>query len=360
MENEKNTILDIFTEDIESEMWYMLFNYTYPGMIKKYFDQNNLQLNRIVETKIVTGINQAKEYFEASKTVSLYTSPLLLYYGITNLFYSFSLLKTGEDLIIDNHGMKLEHVTDDSKDIGEVSFTTSNNKKGGFFIFCNNYCQNVEVKNLSWKIKEILSSIPELKKNFENFYKAELPHTMPIESVRGNSYTIEKILMSETERFNDKNEIFNQIVGFKNSYLRPEIYDKAIILKHRIITEDIGVYSLSGQKYFQLAHMKDGKYVSFPIIIYLLMGMFALGMLSRYKPHIWNDYIKSNVTGEKALVERFINYCRRLIPNLFLNDLYKKRINFSNQTSSFIEEKKDYHDEKIKKIVLEELRKSYK
>ena len=86
----------------------------------------------------------------------------------------------------------------------------------------------------------------------------------------------------------------------------------------------------------ELPHLKNGKNLNPIQLIILFMGLFALGNISRYKPQIWNPFVRADIIGERLLVERFIAIAKRYIPNLVLNLIRKKRIEFYHPTNSVI------------------------
>ncbi len=60
------------------------------------------------------------------------------------------------------------------------------------------------------------------------------------------------------------------------------------------------------------------------------IALYALSMLSRYYPPIWNQFVRNDITGEKLVVERFLDICEWLIPNLVLELLKGERVIFVN------------------------------
>ena len=50
-------------------------------------------------------ILQAKEYFSLAQNATLYTQPVLLYYGYINLLSATYVLKNGKIPNVENHGM---------------------------------------------------------------------------------------------------------------------------------------------------------------------------------------------------------------------------------------------------------------
>ena len=100
--------ITVYTENPEAELWKKLLQYSYKARVQKYFLSNQINTqgreDSLCET-IIGSLLQASEYYSLSKSASLHTAPLLLYYGTINLFLATSTLLSGETLSIKNHGM---------------------------------------------------------------------------------------------------------------------------------------------------------------------------------------------------------------------------------------------------------------
>jgi hypothetical protein len=60
----------------------------------------------------------------------------------------------------------------------------------------------------------------------------------------------------------------------------------------------------------------------------LLMSLYALGYISRYRPELWNPFVRNDATGERMVVERLLSIALRYTPNLVLNVIYNERLSF--------------------------------
>lgn len=87
------------------------------------------------------------------------------------------------------------------------------------------------------------------------------------------------------------------------------------------------------------------------------MGLFILGSLSRYRPEIWNPFIKNDSTGEKQLLEKFINICKRYLPNLALNALYEIHIRFLTRSYSILDLSKEINENELEEKIKQEIAK---
>ena len=129
--------ITVYTENPEDELWKKLLQYTYKARIKKFFSDNSINVigteDVLCET-IIGSLSQAHEYFCLSKSASLHTSPLLLYYGTVNLFLGASTLLAGKALKINNHGMKA--IPDQSEsEIGRTTIHFCSPSDGGIHVF---------------------------------------------------------------------------------------------------------------------------------------------------------------------------------------------------------------------------------
>lgn len=76
---------EIFTESPEEDLWRELLQYSYRANVSRYLKEHSLDEDENTINTIIGSFLQANEYFKASKSANLQISPLLLYYGATNL-----------------------------------------------------------------------------------------------------------------------------------------------------------------------------------------------------------------------------------------------------------------------------------
>jgi len=62
------------------------------------------------------------------------------------------------------------------------------------------------------------------------------------------------------------------------------------------------------------------------------MATYALGYVCRYKPEIWNPFVRMDETGERMILEKTLFITRRMLPNLALNFLLEQNIIFVKDT----------------------------
>ena len=127
--------------------------------------------------------------------------------------------------------------------------------------------------------------------------------------------------------------VLNNVEGLSESYLKfqkgkEKGGNEYFILRHKMAGKDIAKISFSGQPYLQAGYVKNGKLLTIPTILNMYIALFALGSLCRYHPEIWSPFVLNDSTGEKLLVERFLYYARRIIPNIVLDTIYGKKVSY--------------------------------
>ena len=64
--------------------------FTYEANIKRYLSKKGLTADEKTLNSIAASFLQANEYYRSAKNANLQISPLLLYYGSTNLLYGMA------------------------------------------------------------------------------------------------------------------------------------------------------------------------------------------------------------------------------------------------------------------------------
>jgi hypothetical protein len=258
-------ITKISTEDPKTEQWKMLSQFSYPVNIQRFRRERNFpELSKEICDYIAGCIRQADAYFQAFQNAPLDISPLLLYYGSSNLLEGAATLITGERKEIKNHGMKIIIPGTENYRISNISIQPLDSSFGALQHFCNIFGNNCSIVNGDvWSAEEVFGSIPDLKRDFELCY-GSFQYYVPIDVVRHNDLIIERIQPIEMEKFRDEIEILSKIEGLNKAYLTPQIAKdkKYIILNRRLTYTDIGEYSIFGQKFLVLGHLKNNTLIA--------------------------------------------------------------------------------------------------
>lgn len=329
----------IATESPKADQWKLLTQFAYPTNIREYLKNRRCADPGRDTLEYIAGcMRQGEAYFTAAENSPLDIAPLLLYYGAANLLAGVSAMMTGVRLAIKHHGMEL--VKPGTERIADARVKPVHPKIGALQQFCNVFSGGcVLPSRVPWTVEELLGSIPDLKQDFENCYRDALPYTIPVEIVLRRRGSLERIVPSEVGRYKSLEDALARVVGFADAYLDPQYSRQMnyIVLRRKMGAAEIGTYSIFGQKHLQIAHIKNGQDLSPNQIIVMFMGLFALGYLSRYHPELWNPFVRSDETGEKLVIERFLAICQRYLPNLVLNVIRGERIQFVYETEGVLD-----------------------
>jgi hypothetical protein len=324
----------VVTENAEVEQWRLLSRLAYSQNIRTYRDARGEPPMLPEDEEYVGGcLRQAQAYFEAAASAPIDISPLLLYYGAVSLLGAGAALVTGSAPTILNHGMRLEPPADVAQ-LGDVRLRASSSPHGGLQAFSDVYSAGCRFGAAEeWSLREVLGSVPDLKLDAEICYGLGSTYAVPIEVVRSGDRVAERVLTADLGQ-RSVDEALGLIVGLQQSYLSPQPSpDRQSLMLHRRIGSDpLGTRSLSGQRYLQLAHVKQSAQVSPSMEVLLHMGLFVLGTISRYHPSLWNPFVRSDDTGEMLIIERFLSVSRRLLPNLVLDAIHDERYVFVQPT----------------------------
>ena len=241
--------------------------------------------------------------------------------------------------------------------LADVSVLPRNPQHGALQLFSNVFSNRCDlVTGGSWTLGELMGSIPDLKLDFENHYQDLLYFTVPVEVIYTKDKIIERIRCADLQRYPRPEFAMSLIADLRKSYLHPQYKPDFVILFRKRAGVDIGNYSITGRKYLSLGHTKRDKVVSPHQIILMYMGLYVLGFLPRYRPHLWNPFVRSDVTGEKLIIEKFISVCIRFFPNLVLNFLVNGRMQFVNMTEGVLDLTRVTTRDEIKEIVKDTIR----
>lgn len=339
----------IFSENPEVDIWINIKQYASHIRIKQVLEKKGFSVEDALINAISGSISQALEYFEASKTVSLQTAPLLVYYGTTNLFYGFSCLLKGEKINVTNgHGLGI--FNKDSSDIFDISAKIGK-RNGGFSLYLKSLTNTDSNPNDNWSIRELLSSIPEVQSEFIKIFGEEESSIIYLEEVLeegfGSTFFVKSKL--DNELIMDK---LREIKNFDEYFITPNFSGSKIRLNKRLDKNQAIIESTySNEKY--LVSLKNKSQIDNFFKYFILL--YILAYICRYNPEKWIPYVNENANGEVTILEKFLQVSRRYIPNFILDLTENKQHIYSNnltqptdlRESIFSEEL----EEKIRKIM---------
>ena len=350
---------EIYSEQPELEQWHLLEIYSYPNNIRKYFKNNNMDEPSEEKIEYITNsILQAKEYFFLAKKATLYTQPVLVYYGYINLLSATYVLKRGEIPAIENHGMSIKNK---GNNIGEIDVHLNDEKSGALSIFASLLDQNLDIRKMKdFKIRELFSVIPEtLEYCIMSYYNNPI-HILPIEEIIHKKYTEDRLKNNYIMLLKDKIDTLRNDEYIKKNYLPIQYSEEYeyILMRRKITYSPEYFYCINNQRYISIPFNEKANGLKIDNKISILMILYALSILCRYNPSIWNKFIKLDSSGEKLLIQSFINWSIRLIPNYILNIIENKNIIFSTKEQGIIN-KKDNENE-LNDIIKREVEKYLK
>lgn len=350
----------IFTENPEDDLWQELLQYSYKANVLRYFDEHSFAKDEKTIDCIIGSLLQAHEYYSASKNVNLQISPLLLYYGTTNLFFGISTLITGQIPDVQNHGMKPNSSTI-SNYISDTSISFSDPNHGGIHLFAKIFKYDVDLTTYgSWKLKDFLSSIAEIDSNYKKCYSENYGNTLMLDMFQTPSGLIDRIYCQK-ENLQFIFPILSHVENFNQSYLKPQTGNERtsgsdfIILRNKMNGKDIKKISFSGQPYLQAGIEKQGQLITIPTLFNMYISLFILGSLCRYHPEKWGPFVLNDETGERLLFEKLMYFSRRMIPNFILNEIYGNRKIYVNQKYTPKETIKHVGEHEVKELIKQEL-----
>ena len=352
------SVRKIYSESPGEDQWQLILRYAYPHNIFEYLKNNGISDpdDNLVEN-ISGSILQAKEYYDASKMSSLHVAPLLLYYGTSNLLFGIANLIKGKVHHIDDHGMKLKKPKPSMR-ICDIEIKTLGKKSGALSVFDNVFSNGTDLPNSGlWKNIELLGSIPDLLEEFLSCYDDGLPFTIPVEIVKDKKSDLERVAYSSLGRYASVDDAFSNVNNFSANYLSPQETGKYIILRYRVNSSDIGIYSIAGQKYLPVSHKKNTKLYNPSLELIIFMVLFSLGFVSRYHPEIWTPFTRNDTTGEKLVIEKLLNYVRRQLPNLVLSRLYNEKLLFVTEQMGLLDLTNSIDKTEVEEIARQEIQK---
>jgi len=348
----------IQTEEPRLEQWRLLSRYSYEPNIARFFASHGAPPPTEPLAEYIAGcIRQGEAYFTAATNAPLDIQPLLLYYGAANLLAGAGAMLGGRTLPIAGHGMNLRQSPAGGTRIADLEVVPVGTTSGALQLFTNVFSSGTTFPpGVPWTVEEVLGSIPDLKEHFVECFPNARTYVLAVELLRKENVTFERIALRQFAPDPDPRKALERVPSLSRAYIRPEFPAGGdyVILRRKLGAEEVGSHSLSGGKWLHLAHDKAGRLVEPGQLILMLMGLYALGHLSRYFPEQWNPFVRMDPTGERMVVERFLQIALRYIPNLVLNALSSERIQFVYPVSAEPKVEIPAGEEELKRLIRRE------
>ena len=324
---------EIYSENPEQDIWRELLQFTYEANIIRWQKLRGCSEEDEIVQCISGSFLQAVEYYKAAVDANLQIAPLLLYYGTTNLLYGMSCLTSGERIAIENHGMKL-------KNPGKAGFIADT---GVHFLSPENGGVHVAARAMGfeqdltafgdWTLKEFFDSLAEIRRDFCRCYDVSCGKTLMLDVFHTPDGDVQKIYYTAEDR-QDIQRLIGLVENFDKNYLpvtcgvNNGTGEEYFILRKKLNGKDISEISYSGQPYLRAAHEKNSKLITLPTLLNMYVALFILASLCRYYPAVWNPFVRKDMTGERLLIEKFLYYARRMIPEIVLKQILKKNLHY--------------------------------
>lgn len=340
----------IRTEKPLEELWLQLrlFEseyYSRQFLKEKYHDISDEELNKLSAT-FTSNIKQAYEYYSAASSISILTSPLLYYYGmmcLTNVLWA-SLNKTND--ISKDHGLYSK--SDGSDHLLSNEYVIAH-KKGSFPALHACFSDFSIKEGTKFYIKDILSVIPDLQILYEIIYKESsrslkltrwLDPTLSQKLERDiYEFTIDRRDNLYLQDFSKNHYDFLKQYGQETySYLPFDICKMANSYTDPY-TDDLLDFpfqkSINGEIYFIFPIKIEDTLHPIPEASAHFIVMHCLGMLVRYEPEKWVHIVSGKLSSEINLINLFIEISKRKFPNMILNGLLGKEVQFTIANESY-------------------------
>ncbi len=338
-------IRHIYSENPYNKLWDTFVFFESEPTTKKFLadiyhkqkDINSIKYSFQNTSKFIYFLKQAREYFLSAEKSNILVKPLLIYYGMMNLVKAVILTKepsypsrTG----VLRHGIttrKLKKLNYQFHD-DEIKIQKEGLLTLFYTIMTNNQIESIEGNK--YKIKELLSLLPELSESYHRLFNERKFFNITIEPLNDSSVLLsiprDTLIFYEylpthlvnelnkytegnsnpfyLEKSNDKKSIAIKWIGTIN---KPLLY--ANFFDHPMLIQDMkGNYSFRPYS-SPASHL--------PEIMVDYMLMFNLGMLCRYETELWGDIIFSFTSEDMYIINEFINITMRKFPNMILNNL---------------------------------------
>jgi hypothetical protein len=343
----------LISENPYEKMWdtYVYFEsepITKSYLEKLYDKRNIVESKRLAfqnTPKFIYFVKQAREYFHTAKESHILVKPLLVYYGMMGLIKSVVL--TMDPTYPSNTSVLRHGIT--TRKIKKLDYVFHEDEikiqKEGLVPHFHRLITG-QTNCSKYRIKDLLSLIPELHETFFRLYD----HT-PIEplfitghrdSSTGNTVIyISKNILEITNGDNEKLLMWinsqNQGKGYfqwggggvsglvQLQWKHPEkihVYDCPDGFANPLFRQDY-----KGNHFLYKSHDQN---VLLPEILVQYLLMYNLGMLCRYETELWGEIIFSFSSGDMFMINELLNVTLRKFPNLIMNLLLDEVLIFNH------------------------------
>ena len=347
--------ITIHTENPKQSLWLELSFFESDGnarqFLSKRFPRKYTKPTTLTNAaqQLSYAIKQAKEFYTAASYMSSITSPLMYFYGMSNLAKALMVACQGQVVMSSSHGLQRASPNITSATID--TYTVKVLGQGTFHNFYKCYSSAKHLKDTSWNLKELLSVIPELRYSFEEVYSEK---SNVVDVVRRIHRDRSLAYISDKRFSQNPTNIAILIPKLHERYLLPPqvLPDGGLILYEKMgASEDITIRSVLGERYFILAIKKGANYLWLPELSSHYVLMFILSMLVRYDSQAWGECLTKRLSSIPHIIEQFLEVSARKFPNLVLNEMKNCDYWFTQETQKDIDERVIIDEKELYEVV---------
>lgn len=285
-------------------------------------------------------LKQAHEYFTASESISINTSPLLMFYGMLSLSKAI-IVANSKDIFLDDikyHGLETRPRYEYLKVYSEDEMLWSIEKEfaltnyGVFNNLVNIFDEFTFPQHSVIEFKDIIKGIPELWGIYEKYYgeSADILSLYSMSHVEDSKYNVKLYISGK-----DPKKILKIIPELENDFIVEDglYHEQSVVFSSKEIDSFpnyIGTYSpqfggqylIKGVRYFDGENYKN-HFISLESLDYV--AMYILSICVRYKQVLWGEIISGEKSGSISLINLYMNSIKRRFPNRILNELFNEK-----------------------------------
>lgn len=333
---------------MNKEIWQSLISLENQEYVKSVYHKSfNKSLNSRRAKEINSSAKQAREYFRNANNSTFSVRPLLVFYGVTCLSRSLTLLMTkngGEESLTAGHGLTTDNwstelsgnLSSALKNIGNLKVKTTSGLFTDFINGTENIMNfHVRSSGVDWFINypippqgkivsfsQLLCRLPDLHQDFKNLGKKIQYSTVNEMTYSDKGFTC-KVRKNDFDLFSDW--------FLNNGYEVTDVGDWTTIkcsaenfieknpqFIHSYVQKSFGsIPSLYISKPFD----NDSRYSQLGITF---LASYFLGMMVRYYPTQWTELINGGAGDNYwPIINRLQNYVEQTFPELIVELIFE-------------------------------------
>lgn len=340
------------TNNSEREIWRYLQLFSKESYVTKLVKEET------ATDQITSCIRQAREIYSLSRSTSLLTKPVLLYYGMQRLAKALIFLRNPNVNINDlkNHGLSGRGISDKIKKFLDnripknklgifpefSKWTTKNNillkktvyKRGGYH-YTDDLVHECKIpdflKASEFKVYDLFSLIPELSDLFNHFKMKNDLLVLCYMSLRQNPDGKTDVLLTVEKKLDlaSLKTRFPTIGKYNTFKEHPDRFVIKSTLMDKIEIPSPLVQSETKIPYLITSTNSSNRISDMNVHLIL---MFFLCHIARYKAPLLKDILEGKVRSEfSALIEKFITVSETKFPKLILDELEEQYFSFRSE-----------------------------